>query len=116
MKRILYALFLLAVVFTSCKKSKTDGGDLSGGQGTSNATTLDLLKDSVYAYAREEYLWYDALPEASVFNPRKFTGSSDGAALQAEIDAFSQLKLNPTNANKPFEYDASDPVRLNILI
>lgn len=110
MKKILYALFLLAVVFTSCKKSKTEGGDLSGGQGTSNATTLDLLKDSVYAYAREEYLWYDALPEASVFKPRQFTGSSDVAALQAEIDAFSQLKQNPNvSPAKAYEYDSSYP-------
>jgi len=108
MKKVLYTLILLAVIFTSCKKNKVDGGDLSGGQGTSNASALDLLKDSVYAYAREEYLWYDALPDASVFNPRKYTGSSDGAALQAEIDAFTQLKKNPSTS-QAYEYDASYP-------
>jgi len=101
MKKIICVLILLAVAFTSCKKDKkTD---------TQNDSALDLLKDSIYSYAKEEYLWYDALPEASVFNPRQFTGSSDVAALQAEIDAFSQLKLNPTNANRPYEYDPNYP-------
>jgi len=110
MKKVIYALILLAVTFTSCKKSKTDSGEVPvSPPGVTNSSAIDLLKDSVYAYAREEYLWYDALPEASVFNPRKFTGSSDRAALQAEIDAFSQLKLNPSNANRPYEFDATYP-------
>jgi carboxyl-terminal processing protease len=108
MNKVIYSVFLLAVILTSCKKDKNGGEVPVSPPGSTNASALDLLKDSVYAYAREEYLWYDALPEASVFNPRQFTGSSDGAALQAEIDAFSQLKKNPST-NQAYEYDAGYP-------
>jgi len=72
MNKIIYAVFLLAVIFTSCKKDKNGttvnsdkDNDIHGGLGTTNASQLDLLKDSVYGYAREEYLWYDALPPAT---------------------------------------------------
>jgi carboxyl-terminal processing protease len=103
MKKILSILALFAIIFTSCKKDK--GTDNGGG---SSANTLQLLKDSIYSYAQEEYLWYDALPDAATFNTARFTGSSDLAAMQAEIDALSQIKINPTTS-KPYEYDTSYP-------
>ncbi|UEG52282.1 hypothetical protein LLH06_15055 [Mucilaginibacter daejeonensis] len=101
MKKFLPFLFLFAGVFASCKKDKNNGE-------ADNGKTLQLLKDSLYAYAQEEYLWYDALPSASTFNTARFTGSSDLDALQNEIDALSQIKINPTT-NKPYEYNASYP-------
>ncbi|MVN91052.1 S41 family peptidase [Mucilaginibacter aquatilis] len=95
-KNLLY-LLLLAVAFTSCKKDKNKDG-----------SNLDLLRDSVYMYAKEVYLWNDGLPSTEAFNPRRFTGNSDRAALQAEVDALSQIKIN-TSTGKPYEYDANDP-------
>jgi carboxyl-terminal processing protease len=92
-KNILY-FFLFSVAFASCKKDKD--------------SNINKLKDLVYEHARESYLWYDALPDASVFNPRQYQGSSDLDALRAEVDAFSQLKINP-NTNLPYEYAAYNP-------
>jgi carboxyl-terminal processing protease len=112
MKRIVYLFLLFAVVFASCKKDRiTDAGATGTPGGTTSGSTAandDLLKDSVYMYAQEEYLWNDALPAASVFNPRQFTGSTTVAALQAEVDAISQIKINPST-NKPYEYDTQYP-------
>lgn len=65
---------------------------------------IDLVKDSVYLYTQEDYLWYDALPSMEAFNPRSFTGSNDLNALQSEVDALSQYKINPATGN-PYEYN-----------
>ncbi|MDT3401637.1 S41 family peptidase [Mucilaginibacter terrae] len=106
MKRTLYFLLLLCIAFASCKKgSKTNDQEPTPEE---KAEALRLVKDSIYLYAQELYLWYDALPSAAVFNPTQYTGSSFINAFQAEIDAFSQLKINPST-NQPYEYDASYP-------
>lgn len=103
MKKNLLYFLLLALAFTSCKKDKDNNNTT-----TTTADQLNLLKDSVYSYAKESYLWNDALPAASTFNPRQFTGSTDVNALQAEIDAFSQYKINPSTS-RPYEYNTSSP-------
>lgn len=95
MKKIVLPILFFAVAFSSCKKDKKD-------------SELDLLKDKLYEYAQEVYLWYDALPAADSFNPRRFTGSTDVAALQAEVDALSQIKIN-SSTGKAYEYDPSYP-------
>ena len=89
-------MMLLTAAFTSCKKKNSD------------SSTIDLYKDSVYMYAKEEYLWYDALPDQATFNPRRFTGSTEVDALQSEVDAISQYKINSAT-NLPYEYNASSP-------
>ncbi|RKR85442.1 peptidase S41-like protein [Mucilaginibacter gracilis] len=97
MKKNFYLLFvaLTALATTSCKHH-------------TETPSIDLVKDSVYMYAREDYLWYDALPTTDAFNPRGFTASSDLAALQKEVDALSQYKINPVTG-KPYEYNRSYP-------
>lgn len=101
--------------FIACKKEKPatiQGVGTTGGTTTSTipttSTALDHIKDSVYLFTQEDNLWYDALPTYDVFKPRSFTGSTDAAALQSEVDALSQYKINPTTA-KPYEYDVSYP-------
>ena len=80
-----------AVLFTSCKKDKT----------VSDATRLELSKDSLFLYAKQVYLWNDALPSYDVFNPRKYS------TLEAELFAISQLKINPSTG-RPYEYIADE--------
>jgi carboxyl-terminal processing protease len=72
------------------------------------SSSIDLVKDSVYMYAQEDYYWYDALPATDVFNPRGFTGSTDLISLQNEVNALSQYKINPVTG-KPYEYNTSSP-------
>src|ERR1700712_1486177 len=98
MKKYFY-LFLVAVTAiatTSCKHH-------------SETPSIDLVKDSVYMYAQEDYLWYDALPSTDAFNPRGFSSAGDDLTnLQIEVDALSQYKIN-TATGKPYEYNTTYP-------
>lgn len=99
----LTVVLLTTSIFTSCKKETTNSSGLKA-----PSVSVELVKDSVYLYMQEDYLWYDALPAFDIFKPRSFTGSTDAAALQNEVDALSQYKKNPATA-MPFEYDANYP-------
>lgn len=98
MKKFTYLAIACVAALTACKKDKKPAV----------VTELDKIKDTVYYYAKEDYLWFDQLPTYENFNPRKFTGSSDLAALQDEIDAISQYPINPSTS-KPYEYNVDNP-------
>lgn len=112
MKRVVLILiaFCTAVMVSSCKKSEQKGTtetpvnpiSVNGG------STLDLIRDSIFLYAKEAYYWNDGLPDSATFKPRSFTGSNDLEALNKEVDAISQYKINP-NTGLPYEYYAPSP-------
>jgi carboxyl-terminal processing protease len=52
--------FAVLIGISSCEKT------------TNNVNTAPDLRDSVYAYSQEIYLWTDNLPSVSVFNPRSY--------------------------------------------
>ncbi|AMR33307.1 hypothetical protein A0256_18720 [Mucilaginibacter sp. PAMC 26640] len=110
MQKIKYALVLFTVVaIAGCKKSNpSTTGDTTGDQPSKTGSTLDLIRDSVYLYAKETYYWNDALPTYSVFKPRSFTASDDVTALTSELDALSQYKINPVTS-RPYEYYSAAP-------
>jgi len=83
------ALFLLALV-SSCKKS--DSSAPVTPPPTQTGTQLDLLRDSVYLYSKEVYLWHEVIPSYAVFNPRQYTGSTDLAAAQNVMAAIRTLQ------------------------
>src|SRR5665213_4305925 len=94
MRKIFYLLLILSAgLITSCTKNKN----------TKPATTLDLIKDSVYLYAQEDYLWNTSLPGFSAFNPRSYSNAEDLTALTNEINAFSQYAINPATGS-PYEF------------
>ncbi|MGI4749663.1 MAG: S41 family peptidase [Janthinobacterium lividum] len=107
-KYIFYLLTFLfsASFFTACKKNAPIVNSVNVIPTT--GTALDHVKDSVYLFTQEDNLWYDALPDYSTFKPRAFTGTTDLLALQSEVDALSQYKINPTTS-KPYEYETSSP-------
>ncbi len=102
-----YTLGVSIVLLSACSKDKkviTKPGDTT----VITASALDLIKDSVYLYSKETYLWYDALPDYKTFAPRAFAGSTAIAALTSEVDNISQYKINPATGF-PYEYYAPDP-------
>ncbi len=109
-KSIIYlAIGLLTVAsFTACKKSVAPTPIPSGPSPNDAGTALDHIKDSVYLFTQEDNLWYSTLPTYANFKPRSFTGKTDQAALQSEVDALSQYSTNPTTG-KPYEYDILYP-------
>lgn len=107
MKRLFYLTFaLIALLFTACKSNKKSNPSPSGPDAP--GTTLDKIKDSIFLYAKEDYLWYSALPSYTTFNPRSFNGADDKAALDAEVNALSQYAINPATS-QPYEYYSDDP-------
>src|ERR1700744_4655526 len=109
MKKLFYSLFVLsALLFSACKSSKKSDPGPNGPPAT--GSTLDKIKDSVFLYAKEDYLWYSSLPDYATFNPRSFTAGSDIDALTNELNALSQYAINPASTTKlPYEYYADDP-------
>lgn len=53
------------VLLSGCKKDKSETGTNSA------IATEDKIKDSVLAYSKDIYLWYNQIPSA--FNPRSYT-------------------------------------------
>ncbi|WP_316835172.1 S41 family peptidase [Pedobacter nutrimenti] len=93
-------LLLLTGVF-ACKKPSVVETEppVSPTSGSRTAFTLD----SIYLYARQTYLWNDALPDYAAFSPRQFTaGATDLQNFKAALYAISQYKIN-TLTGFPFE-------------
>nr|WP_294895479.1 S41 family peptidase [uncultured Pedobacter sp.] len=103
MVKLFAGFFLFAIFFVACKK---DNSNLPAPTTDRN----ELTKDSMFLYAKELYLWNDALPSYSAFNPRvKFNGLSDNISnLNAELFAITRYAINPST-NKPYEYNTDYP-------
>lgn len=98
---IFIALLSCACLFTACRKTH-DGTDepVSPTDGTREQLTLD----SIYLYAKQIYLWYDALPDYAAFNPRQYaTGGTVLNNYERELYVISQAKTNPATGNS-YEY------------
>jgi carboxyl-terminal processing protease len=105
MKRYFPLLILAALtVFTSCKKDKN----------STSASTIDLVKDSIYLYTKETYYWNDQLPGYDAFNPRSYTSTTDEAALAKEVNALATTAINPATS-KPYEYTSSGNAKYSFL-
>ena len=93
MKNLLLLPFIALIVFIapSCKKS--DSGSTPPTSDTLTAAArLDLLRDSVYLYSKEVYLWHEVIPSYAIFNPRQYTGSTELIAAQNEIAGIRALQ------------------------
>lgn len=111
MRRALFCVMvIMSGLIISCKKDKknpdNNGDDGSGP--TKDGSALDLMRDSVWLYAKQAYYWYDAIPTYGVFKPRNFSAGDDLSALQKEVDALSQYKINP-DTKQPYEFYAPNP-------
>lgn len=103
-----FALAAICVVgFSSCKKD-SDPKTITDPD-PANSSRSELTKDSIFYYAKQVYLWNDAIPSYEAFNPRQYTGGKDDLAnYNKELFAISQLKINP-ETQRPYEYRASAP-------
>ena len=86
---------LLSLVFVlaagSCKKEAVPETTSGTGQ-TAAASQSDLLKDSVYLYSKEIYLWPEVILSYDVFNPRQYNGSTDEQSATTEMNAIRALQ------------------------
>jgi carboxyl-terminal processing protease len=99
--------FIFIAGISSCKKDSTT--TTTTPPDPSKSSRADLTRDSIFYYAKEVYLWNDAIPEYATFNPRQYSkGTTDLINYNSELFAITQLKVNPTT-NKPYEYRPSNP-------
>jgi len=107
MKKIFYlALAVIPVGFiSSCSKHNSDNGPTGPSK---VGTTLQLIQDSIFVYAAEDYLWFNQLPSYGAFQPRSFTNPTALTALSDEMNALSQYATNPATGG-PYEYSILDP-------
>jgi C-terminal processing protease CtpA/Prc len=74
-----------------------------------NSTRTQLTLDSIFIYAKEVYLWNDALPSYAAFNARGYNSfSSPLLNFQKELFDISQFKINSATS-KPYEFYAESP-------
>lgn len=105
--RIAAAALIWIAAFAACKKSGNPSP--SGGNPTpTTGTRLQLSLDSLYLYAKETYLWYDAIPSYDAFNPRQYAGNDEFGSLTNALFKITQLKNDPATG-KPYEYYIPNP-------
>ena len=88
MKLVWSLLVASSLIIISCSKKDNSPGKTP----TSTATEEDLLKDSVYLYTKEVYLWQDLIPGYEQFNPRQYTGSTELESAQNVMNAIRKLQ------------------------
>jgi len=88
MKLVWSLLAASSLLIISCSKKDSSPGKTP----TSTTTEEDLLKDSVYLYTKEVYLWQDLIPPYDQFNPRQYTGSTELESAQAVMNAIRKLQ------------------------
>lgn len=91
----------ILILFFGCKKEPTENEIDSPITGSRTEFTLD----SLYLYAKEIYLWNDALPSYSAFAPREKYAhiTSEINAVNNELFDLTQFKINE-NTKLPYEY------------
>jgi len=96
LKKVVFLLTLCSVGFVSCKKKEPTP--------TPSTDRANLSRDSIFLYAKQMYLWNDALPTYDAFNPRKYTSlSTDFKNYEKELIDLAQYKINPSTG-RPYEY------------
>lgn len=98
-------LLLLLIICGGCKKDKQINIDDEEVISPTTGSRTEFTLDSIFLYAKQVYLWNDALPGYSNFNPRgKYIDiKPELSAFKSELFDISQLKINPVTA-RPFEF------------
>lgn len=96
-----YLTIALLILFFGCKKEPKEDEITSPITGSRTEFTLD----SLYLYAKEIYLWNDALPSYTAFSPREKYAhiTSEINAVNIELFDLSQFKINE-QTKLPYEY------------
>jgi len=96
--------FVFLVGISACKKDKAINEDVEELISPTTGSRRQFTLDSIFLYARQIYLWREALPDYQTFNPRQRyeNYTPDFTAFQKELFDLSQMKVNPAN-QLPYE-------------
>lgn len=105
LKKVYTIAFLIITGLASCKKDKTTSGNNTPTPTTNRA---ELTKDSIFLYAKQVYLWNDAIPDYNVVKPREFNSSSKQLDnFNALLFKITQYKINPATGRAYEFYDSN---------
>jgi len=90
MKSLWQLLLMSSILIISCKKKDTDAPNPTPPIPTQ--TKEDLLRDSVYLYTKEVYLWQEAIPAYDQFKPRQYKGSTELESAEKVMAAIRNLQ------------------------
>lgn len=104
-RNFLPALSVVLLALVSCKKDPKPIEEPNPVVSPTTGTRTQMSLDSVFLYAKDIYLWNDALPSYDAFNPRKFDKSTspEEAKLEEELYAVTQIPINPATG-KAYEF------------
>jgi C-terminal processing protease CtpA/Prc len=93
-KSLLVYLPLGVLLFSACQKrvEQIATPPQTPGQPVVTTSALDKLRDSVYLFSKEVYLWEDLIPAYEQFNPRQYQGSTELAAASGIMNAIRKLQ------------------------
>ena len=95
MKKTLFSISCLAIlILSACKKEINETVVTTPTTPTTptTASQIDLLKDSVYLYSKEVYLWEELIPSYDQFNPRQYAGTTLLEAGSAVMNGIRKLQ------------------------
>src|SRR5215204_7532003 len=90
MKLLWQLLLMSSILIISCKKKDTEAPNPN--PTSSTPTKEDLLRDSVYLYTKEVYLWQDVIPSYDQFKPRQHKGSTELESAEKVMTAIRNLE------------------------
>lgn len=86
MKKLGILLLAATSIFSACRKTDQPPAP------TAQPSKMDLLRDSVYLYSKEVYLWSDMIPAYNVFNPRQYNGATELETAQKVMSAIKAVQ------------------------
>jgi C-terminal processing protease CtpA/Prc len=94
MNRLLIAITTGSILFvTSCKKEVTADPIMTESIPSKlEVSHANLLKDSVYLFSKEIYLWQEVIPAYETFNPKQYLGSTELLSGTAVMGAIRKLQ------------------------
>jgi C-terminal processing protease CtpA/Prc len=106
LKRVYAIAFIIIIGFASCKKDKAT---TDNNKPTPTTNRAELTKDSIFLYAKQVYLWNDAIPNYSVVKPRDFkSGSNELDNFNELLFKITQYKINPATGRAYEFYDSNN--------
>jgi len=81
-----------SILIISCKKKDTDAPNPNPTPTPSTPAKEDLLRDSVYLYTKEVYLWQEVIPSYDQFKPRQYKGSTELESAEKVMTAIRNLQ------------------------
>lgn len=97
--------FFMLLLLAGCKKDEPSPTLSDPIVSPTTGSRFDMTKDSIFLYAKQLYLWNDALPSYADFDPRsRYPRETDEISVfRQELFDITQLKINP-QTDRPFEY------------